>query len=77
MPTDHDQPEQFDSVGYFIQLENSAIRGETIVISPAMARRACGAWKADPNMSDTECLMRLLSCHVSDPSRIHVVRFPR
>lgn len=67
--SDHDQPEQFDKNAYLMHLEACAERGETIVVSPAMARQT--------GYDNAEGLARWLSFYVSRNEHIHVVRFPR
>lgn len=67
-----DEPERFDSATYFASLESDAAEGRTIVVSPAMARRA-GFDASD---------YRKLAAHLANGSitgsrRVVAVPFPR
>jgi len=67
---DHDQLEQFDSDACASEMYDRVSRGESVVVSPAMVRQlGCTA--------GIEHLVKAFKAIAPDPSRIHIVRFPR
>jgi hypothetical protein len=74
--TDPSQPERFDRVKYFTQLECMAIFGCQIVVSPAMAKCVGDRPEIGENPYPGRPLYLYLNGVATHPERVHYVRRP-